>query len=195
MQQTKDAMAHDAITAAGLKKRGWTDAAIARFAPQPDLTKANPHYRAGPPMRLYLVPRIVEIEGTNEFQDWFAQSARRKEATSKGVETKIQNMVEFARRVPLTIEPGLTDDEIYQLARSTHGGNYAGDPGFFVWSNKTARNCIRHNLTNYEELWAHINRGYTGETAYRILRRRIDKLVKQTYPQFAKDEPESPPTR
>jgi hypothetical protein len=55
----------------------------------------------------------------------------------------------------------------------------------FLWSNKKARNAIRHCRTNYEEQWAKINRGQTGEEAYNILRERVDELVDEAYPQFA----------
>jgi hypothetical protein len=42
---------------------------------------------------------------------------------------------------------------------------------------RTARNCIRHNLTNYEQLWERINRGWTGAPAYQILRTRVEALL------------------
>lgn len=96
------------------------------------------------------------------------------------METKGETRVRIIR--------GKSTDEIRSLARATHGGNYRGDPGPFVWSNRTARNCIRHNLTNYEALWSLCNRGYTGTTAYEVLRARVDDLVDEAYPQFVEDD-------
>jgi hypothetical protein len=60
----------------------------------------------------------------------------------------------------------------------------------FYFCNRKARNAIRHSLTNYEEQWAKINRGVTGDLAYSILRDRVDELVLEAYPQFAEGIPE-----
>ncbi len=115
---------------------------------------------------------------------------KRQAAAVKAIETRIRNMEDAMENVELTIVSGLTDEEIRDLAISTHGGNYQGKVGEFIWSNRTARNTIRHALTNYEAQWARINRGTTGEEAYEILRERVDDLVNKTYPQFAEGEPE-----
>jgi len=113
------------------------------------------------------------------------QATKRALASQKAVATRKKNMEDSVENAELTIVSGLSDDEIRRLAISTHGGNYAGDPGEFHWHNGTARNCIRHNLTNYEQLWSLINRGPTAQYAYQILRARVDALVDETYPQYA----------
>jgi hypothetical protein len=113
------------------------------------------------------------------------QAMRRAAASQKAIATRKKNMEDKVSNVELTIVAGLSDDEIRHLAICTHGGNYAGRAGEFHWHNGTARNCIRHNLTNYEFLWALINRGPTAYGAYCILRDRADALVVKTYSQFA----------
>lgn len=115
---------------------------------------------------------------------------RRSQAAAKAVATRLANMIELMRTVELTIVRGLTKEQIYDLALKTHGGNYLGDPGPFNFSPRKARAAIRHNLTNYEAQWRKINRGKTGEAAYRILRQRIDALVDEAYPQFAETQSE-----
>lgn len=119
------------------------------------------------------------------------QARRRSETAQKAAETRIARMEQAVEEARLTIIAGKTNAEIYQLALHTHGGNYMGSPGEFVWSNRKARNTIRHNLTNYEDLWKLINRGPTAEIAYQILRARADALVEETYPQFAEGAPEA----
>ena len=109
----------------------------------------------------------------------------RSEAARKAVETRIERMEQAVEEAELTIVAGKSNEEIYELAVYTHGGNYQGDPGQFNWSNRKARDTIRHCLTNYEGLWELINRGPTAEFAYQILRDRVDALVDETYPQFA----------
>jgi hypothetical protein len=120
------------------------------------------------------------------------EAKKRSAAAEKGVQTRIENMYRKMETVKLTIVRGKTNSEIYELARRTHGGNYMGDPGEFYWSNRKARNAIRHCLTNYEAQWAAINRGITAQAAYAKLRSRIDDLVDEAYPQFAEGEPEVP---
>lgn len=117
---------------------------------------------------------------------------RRAKAAQKAIGTRMRKMQEAMANVDLTIHRGRTNEEVYDLARSTHGGNYQGHVGAFRWSNEKARNAIRHNLTNYEALWEEINRGYTGAKAYGILRGRADDLVNAAYPQFAPNQPEVP---
>jgi hypothetical protein len=118
------------------------------------------------------------------------QAEKRSQAAAKAVVTRIHRMEEAMKNAELTIVRGYTNRQIYDLALATHGGNYAGDPGEFIWCNSKARNAIRHCLTNYEKLWSKINRGKTAQEAYDILRERVDELVDEAYPQFAEDEPE-----
>jgi hypothetical protein len=131
---------------------------------------------------LYSQEQVVPIDPEKAVQ--------RSQAARKGVTTRIVNMVEAVETAELKITSGWTDQQIYESALNTHGGNYLGDPGEFIWSNKKARNTIRHCLTNYEALWRLVNRGPTAECAYSILRDRVDALVEETYPQFAVDAPE-----
>jgi hypothetical protein len=118
------------------------------------------------------------------------QAAKRSLSAERAVETRVDNMIEAMKTAELTIGRGRTPRQIYELARATHGGNYQGQPREFNWHNGTARNCIRHNLTDYESLWRRINRGGTGSAAYGILRARIDKLVDEAYPEYRESAPE-----
>ena len=118
------------------------------------------------------------------------EAARRSEAAHKAVGTRIERMEQAVEEAELTIIAGKSNEEIFELATQTHGGNYQGDPGEFIWSNRKAHGTIRHCLTNYESLWALINRGPTADIAYQILRGRVDALVDETYPQFAEGAPE-----
>ena len=173
-----------------LKSRGWTDTSIKQFLPEPDDTRPNPRFsHAGAPMKFWLKARVHRTEKTKRFLAWLEGSVDRSISARSGVKTRIDNMARQMEDAPISITPGLTDDEIRALAARTHGENYAGDPGEFSWSNRTARNCIRHNLTNYEALWEICNRGETGSRAYEILRKRVDELIDKTYPQFREIDP------
>jgi len=177
---------------ADLKGRGWTETAIKKFLPvEPDDTRPNPHYaNAGAPMRFWLKRRVHRAEKTKTFHSWKNGAAQRRQAAHAAVATRIDNMVDAMQNATITIERGWTDDRIRDLAVRTHGGNYGGDPGPFSWTKRTARNCIRHRLTNYEELWAVCNRGETGREAYAVLRERVDALIDDAYPQYAEADAE-----
>lgn len=156
-------------------------------------TKARPARR-----EFYRVPGYVRVERIRHLfsADQVvkidpAEADKRREAANRGVATRIDNMVNAIESAELTIIANQTNEQIYQLALSTHGGNYLGDPGEFYWSNRKARNVIRHCLTNYESLCRLINRGPTAEEAYYLLRERVDALVDETYPQFAEGAPEA----
>ncbi len=173
-------------SATSLRARGWTDAGIRRFLGQPDCIEEFKVYGRGWCTRhLYLSARVREIEQSPEFAGWHAKSQRRKASARRAVHVREANMVRRMEDVEITIQGGWTEDQIRALALRTHGGNYQGNPGPFTWSARTARNCIRHNLTNYEMLWGLCNRGATGREAYEVLRRRVDALIDTTYPEFA----------
>ena len=145
----------------------------------------------------YLVPGYLTISRTRHLYTRAQvvpidpiQAEKRSQAAAKAVVTRTHRMKEAMKNAELTIVRGYTNRQIYDLALATHGGNYAGDPGEFIWCNSKARNAIRHCLTNYEKLWSKINRGKTAQEAYDILRERVYELVDEAYPQFAEDEPE-----
>lgn len=159
----------------------------------PDDYAKNPYYRqAGAPVGLYDPIALVKASEKTAIIEAKARYARRKASAEKATATRQANMAAAMMEAEIEIIRGKTAQQIRQLAIATHGGNYRGDPGPFVWNNRTARNCIRHNLTNYEQLWSICNRGYTGAEAYNILRARVDALVDEAYPQFAEDEDANP---
>ncbi len=174
------------LTSGRLKsERGWTNRLITKFLGEPDKLSPNPHYRnAGAPMRLYSIDRITSAEATEDFVAAAKKAADRRDSATLGVATKTANMLKWMQSAELTIIRGKSREEIKRLAIATHGGNYMGDPGEFTWSNRIAINCIRHNMTNYESLWAICNRGDTGQPAYDCLRERIDALITETYPEY-----------
>lgn len=65
------------VTASKLRERGWTDAAIQRFAGTPAYTVPNPTNVTGTPSRLWKLSEIILIEETNEFRAWRAEQSTR----------------------------------------------------------------------------------------------------------------------
>jgi hypothetical protein len=68
---------------ATLRARGWDDALIRRFLPEPDKFRDNPFYRSHPPRRLYLLARVEAAEGTPEFLAARAQTASQGKSSAR----------------------------------------------------------------------------------------------------------------
>jgi hypothetical protein len=65
-------MPDELLGTVALKARGWTGTLIRRFLPTPDRTKVNPHYRSGPPMRLYDLARVEPRLTAGSRDEWLA---------------------------------------------------------------------------------------------------------------------------
>ena len=155
---------------------------------QPADYDRNPKYRSGAPVGL-----CDPIDLADALKKKVVTAAReryeaRKAAAIKASQTRVENIRKIVNEIVPTIRRNLTDSEIEQLARCTHGGNYDGNPGPFRFSSRVARNCIRHQLTNYEAVLAKINRGDSCKEIYTEIKERFDKLVEEAYPQFAYDD-------
>lgn len=60
-----------------LKERGWTERLVSMYLPQSDHSVPNPHRKQGAPKRLYLVDKVLRIEGEiPEFQSQKERSAK-----------------------------------------------------------------------------------------------------------------------
>jgi hypothetical protein len=173
-----------------LKKRGWTDTAVKRFLPQPDDTRPNPYYsNAGGPMKMFLIPRVEQIEATVDFQDWLSASARRKDAAWDGVLTKEAKLSGFVANLVIEV-PQLSAEEL--LSRAVEHYNelwsgsgkraYTSDAPEFL--ERIQVNYLRHSLTRYEQ---HLDEvaGKTGAPSARTaLREKIYFAIGDVYPQF-----------
>lgn len=79
VQNTKD---HMWITKPVLKARGWTDAGIRDFLPDPERHKKNPHYSsAGAPMPVWSPATVAKAEARPEWKAWLEKSLKRRRTT------------------------------------------------------------------------------------------------------------------
>ena len=67
------------VTKPILRTRGWTDAAVRDFLPEPERHQDNPHPGgAGRPMPLWSAATVGRAEATVAWQTWLRQSLRRR---------------------------------------------------------------------------------------------------------------------
>ena len=181
-------------TATQLKARGWTDALIRDLLGAPDQTRINPHYRSGPPMRLYEVRRIEKVEGSAAWAARAEATSRRKEGASRAVETKRAKLQVHLEAVEITL-PMLDADALTQLACG-HYNQRQSDRGFLDWREATPAsetaflrritvNYLRHCLSDYDrELGAIFGKVGVRE-GYAEINRKAYKAIGATYPALA----------
>lgn len=67
------------VTKAFLRSRGWTEAAVRDFLPEPEGLKPNPRFPAfGAPMQVWRPETVGAAEGTPEWRAWLERSLRRR---------------------------------------------------------------------------------------------------------------------
>lgn len=179
----------DYIPKSELKERGWTDSMIKKLNLKPDTSKRNPMYpTAAPPMKLYSREKIEQIEKTPEFEELYEKSLKRKKSAQKAVETKKEKLLEFAENVKIKVkyieEPQLTDLAI-QSFNNWHFLHDDVPPASRnsdeVFLDRIRNNFIRHELTNYDRIIAHI-RGQIGKhEAYQLIKERVMERIDEEW--------------
>jgi len=182
----------DYISLAGLKKRGWTDRLVEEFLGREDRTATNPHYRSGPPMRLFARSRVEAIEKEPRFQEALARAQKRQARAQKGVERKRELTLEQARTLPLTLTR-IPLEQLAQRARA-HYLERTGEPVRFApWGSpdpfrdRLCVNYLRHQATEYDEHLEQIEGRVGVRSAYRLLWGRIVQAIETTYPELAEE--------
>jgi hypothetical protein len=128
---------------------GLTDTQI-RALGEPDVTRPNPHYRKGPPMKLYLRKRVEQWIAKHQSEIMASQP--RKQAAQKAVRTKRESAkVEIAKLVrSLELEPIISRARVRKEAAEFFLERYENFNGEVT--EKGLCSFIRHNYTNYEEI-------------------------------------------
>src|SRR5689334_8856337 len=91
------------FTASELHKRGWTDSLVRRLLGDRDERKPNPHYRSGPPMRLYKTRRVERAEVSADFREAQEGLKCRREAARKSVATKQGKVEEYLEAIEIEV--------------------------------------------------------------------------------------------
>jgi hypothetical protein len=184
-----------------LVKRGWTESLIAKFLPEPDSLQPNPHYKAGPPMRLYDLKRVEKIEKSKRFVTAKQKAEPRKAAAKKGVESKLARTMHYVNSVVIKV-PLMDRDKLIDLAcRSYNEWQEQKDmwsedirdwePANFLSSapflERICVNHLRHELTGYEK---HLEKtfGKVGTSdAYKKIKEKVEEAIARAYPWLSEE--------
>ena len=186
------------ITPTGLKARGWTESMIKQYLGEPDELKPNPYYKSAAPMRLYNLKRVEKVEKSKKFIEAKAAADRRKESAAKGVATKVDKAIQYAKTVKIEV-PIIDYDTLVKHAcrhyNDWHECDRNGMPNLdFIpadpkhsdpeFLHRITINYLRHECTSYDDELDKLF-GKTGtHEAHQILQRRINKEIRATYPQM-----------
>jgi len=181
------------LTATQLKARGWTDALIRDLLGAPDQTRINPHYRSGPPMRLYEVRRIEKVEGSAAWAARAEATSRRKEGASRAVETKRAKLQVHLEAVEINL-PMIDADALTQLAcdhynqrqydrRDFDGWDAtpASDPAFLE---RISVNFLRHAMSEYNAELVNIFGSVGAREGYKEISRKAFAAIGAAYPRL-----------
>ena len=167
-----------------LKSRGWTDGLINRFLLEPDETAVNPHYKSGPPRKLYLLKRVEKVERSKKFIAAKEEAAKRQASSAVGVETKRRKMEQYLETVVIEV-PFIKRVELRRLALEHWNAirDYDWEAGESpTWLDKITVNYLRHQLTRYEEELDAIAGKVALRDAYLTLSQKVFDAISDAYP-------------
>lgn len=188
------------VVSTTLKARGWTAILTKQFLPEPDKLVPNPHYKSGPPMRLYSISRIEATEATEAFIAALAKSRARAAAAEKGIATKQQKMREYIEslsfrvpRLPYTILLKQACDN-YNERQADYFEAYerydkdwqpATPSSDLVFLDRIVVNYLRHSLTSYDLEIGNIAGKVGASDAYYYIKSLILAVIAKEYPNLA----------
>lgn len=157
---------------------------IQRLGP-PDTTKTNPHYRSGPPMKLWLRDRVMGFITANpedyakRCKEFWNRSKSAKQVADKKrdecarwAESVKIDLLEFPRNLRAACEEHL--DHHYECLSAIRGECMLPPVNIH---DRHIMNMLRHAFTNYETLLQECPHLVGFDKAYEIIKRRVNQLV------------------
>lgn len=181
------------LSLAGLRARGWTPALVAQWLPEPDRTAPNPHYRSGPPMKLYALERVEAIEATDAFAADQEQAKTRSARGTRAAQTKRTQLLTAIEalqiRVPQIASETLTARacdhyNALQLDRERWEALPATPESDIRFLERITVNYLRHALTSYERQLARVFGKVGVREAYQVINRKVYDAISAAYPQL-----------
>lgn len=180
-----------------LVERGWTDALVTKFLPEPDQTKSNPRYRSAAPMKLYLKERVEKIEATEQFKEAKEKSGSRRLSAQKAVESKMAKTMEYVDKAVKVKVPRMSQEQLvaracrhyndWNIGRDNWSGNLATKDSDVLFLHRICVNFLRHEMTEYDDHLDEV-RGKVGTgDAYLAIRKKVFDVIAEVYPWLASE--------
>lgn len=187
------------ISKSGLKYRGWTDKAISTFLPTHDKEAKNPHYSKSPPMRLYLITRVSDVEQTDAYKQFTEGNKSRVIGAAKATSTKKNRLLNEVsmwdislkcKPVEVVIQDAIRSyNNFHEELLSERGHDYteASPSSGVEFLNRITVNYIRHNLSYYDEKLERLFGKVGKMEAYIILNKKIYAKIGDIYPVLSEE--------
>lgn len=196
----QDFIKKPAITKSTLKQRGWNDGTIAKYLGASDVTLKNPVFKNAAPMQLYLLGRVEIIEQEPQVKAELAKIAvarsNRQQAARKAVETKAEKLINWVDSLEIEIPIIDLEDLIrqsishynwfWQSRSDRPSEKYADFKDSSEFLRRITVNYLRHECTNYEEQLEEIGGKVGIETAYEMLKSKVNNAIYSQYPNLEK---------
>lgn len=193
------------LSKTAIKDRGWTEGAIKKFLGEPDKLAKNKR-SSRTKVHLYLEDRVVSMESTDEWKEWFNSSLKRRNALRDTNAKKRQKTVEKAEEVLSSI--GLSKKargksygklKLYAAKNYVEFNNmkreHRGDFEFLTvdevldyddtFQQRNVVNWLRHNGTTYDSQLEKYFNQVGAAKAKDLVRERIYSLISMEYPWLA----------
>lgn len=174
------------ITLSALKERGWSDGLIRRLLAEPDRLTVNPHYRSGPPVKLFVLQRVMAAEQHEDFQRHQARRRRLVDAARQNAASQRERLLAAIEALTVSVTP-MDWDMLMVLslrhwdARNGGEGQDADDATRRRW----AVNYARHHLTRYDAELETVAARIGAEDARRRIRRKVYTAIAAQWPALA----------
>ena len=181
------------------KSRGWTKKMINEYLGEPDKLVPNPYYRSSPPMKLYQLSRVIEVES----QDWFKslleskqKSREKRQAAALLVaQRKREELLDHINKLKVKIVYIKTLKKLYaygckhynQLQEYRGKYSYASTSDDVDFLNRITVNALRHSSSCYDEELDSLFGKVGKEMGYIHLKNKTLDEIAKMYP-FLKEE-------
>ncbi|MFH0520455.1 hypothetical protein ACHBTE_25175 [Streptomyces sp. M41] len=179
------------LSAAGLRTRGWTAAMVRQLLGEPDLLRARPASRTGPPTRLYRIERVEAAERSDAFRALSALAARRSADARAASQRRRREVSARIAAEPLEV-PRLSPARLTVLAVSHHerrgsGGSEGSDGSGIGILDRWKVEYLRHRMARYDDILADLRDSAGRAAAEELLRRRVCAAIAEAYPELARE--------
>jgi hypothetical protein len=180
------------VSVAGLKARGWTDAAIRALLQAPDKLADNPYYKSAAPTRLYLLERVQAVEASDAFTAAQAKARPRKAAATRAVHTKRSRLLEMVQTLQITVpryeQKKLTNKACEHYNRRRRGDDDPATPSSaLAFLERITVNYLRHELTSYEDDLERVFGQVGVRQAYAVINAKVYDAIAAAYPHLAEE--------
>jgi hypothetical protein len=186
-----EAVTEKFVTFSTLKGRGWNEALAASLLGEPDRRVPNPHYRSGPPMKLYALSRVETAEASEAFRQAQAGRSGRVASARRAVQTKRERMLAWAQALQVSV-PVIAWDRLVERSIKHYNHFHFESEKFASLGTSSPEflerltvNYLRHECSRYDELLEQaFGQVGTGD-ARRIIRQKVYGVIAATYPHLA----------